>query len=98
MTSRELLALALIALPALATVALPARSARACAGARAPGRSADRRARADAARSLALGSPSEPLIGDWLVLDAAGGLLLGVIGLVGLASVLVSPAYLDDGR
>ena len=37
----------------------------------------------------------EPVIGDWLVVDVAGGLLVAVIGLVGLASVLVSPAYLE---
>ena len=43
---------------------------------------------------VALGSPGRPVAGDWIVVDAAGGLLIGVIGLVGLASVLVSPAYL----
>ncbi|MEP7335143.1 MAG: proton-conducting transporter membrane subunit [Actinomycetota bacterium] len=47
--------------------------------------------------ALALSRPSEPVVGDWLVLDVAGGLLVGVIGGVGLASVLVSPAYLDGG-
>ena len=93
MTSRELLALALIALPALAAVLFLL----------APGGLVPALARLAALPTaalaltlsiLALGSPSEPLIGDWLVLDAAGGLLLAVIGLVGLASVLVSPAYL----
>ena len=37
-------------------------------------------------------------MGDWIVVDAAAGLLIGVIGLVGLASVLVSPAYLATLR
>src|SRR5438128_7310794 len=43
---------------------------------------------------LALRSPATPIVGDWLVVDAAGGLLVAVIGVVGLASVLASPAYL----
>ncbi len=43
---------------------------------------------------LALRASNEPVIGDWLVVDVAGGFLVGVIGLVGLASILVSPAYL----
>ena len=46
--------------------------------------------------AVALGSPDDPLVGNWIVVDAAGGLLVGVIGVVGLASVLVSPAYLRD--
>ena len=35
-----------------------------------------------------------PLAGPWLVIDVPGGLLVGIIGAVGLVSVLVSPAYL----
>lgn len=38
--------------------------------------------------------PSGALAGQWLVADAPGGLLLAIIGLVGLASVAASPAYL----
>ena len=96
MTSRELLALAVRrrsrrsprALVALAPrrLARPRRVAgalvdRGALRARARGRRARRLRRA-------------PFVGDWLVVDAAGGLLVGVIGVVGLASVLVSPAYL----
>ena len=33
---------------------------------------------------------------DWVVIDAAGGLMVGVIGLVGLASALVSPPTSTD--
>jgi hydrogenase-4 component F len=44
---------------------------------------------------VALASPGEPLVEPWLVVDAAAGLLVGVIGIVGLASVLVSPTYLE---
>jgi hydrogenase-4 component F len=35
-----------------------------------------------------------PTVGDWIVLDAAGALLVAVIGAVGLISVLLSPGYL----
>jgi hydrogenase-4 component F len=42
----------------------------------------------------ALTSASEPWIGSWLVIDAAGGVFVGVSGLVGAASLAVSPTYL----
>ncbi len=93
MTSRELLALALIALPALATMLFLLAPSGVVPGL-ARLSALPTAALALTLSLLALRSPSEPLIGDWLVLDAAGGLLLGVIGLVGLASVLVSAAYL----
>ena len=48
--------------------------------------------------AVALQAPESPTVRDWLVVDAAGGLLVGVIGLVGLASALLSPAYLDGVR
>jgi hydrogenase-4 component F len=41
-----------------------------------------------------LSEPGDPSVGDWLILDAAGGLFLAVIAVVGLASVLTSRAYL----
>jgi len=44
--------------------------------------------------ALTIRTPAAPVVGSWLVVDVAGGLLVGVIGVVGLASVLVSPAYL----
>ena len=44
--------------------------------------------------AIALARPGQPFVGRWLVVDAAGGLLVGVIGVVGLASALASPAYL----
>jgi hydrogenase-4 component F len=44
---------------------------------------------------VALADPGHPRVGSWIALDAAGGVLLAVIGLVGLVAVLVSPAYLD---
>lgn len=38
-----------------------------------------------------------PATGSWWSVDAAGGVFLAVIGLVGTASVVVSPAYLRQG-
>ncbi|HEY8705462.1 MAG TPA: proton-conducting transporter membrane subunit [Gaiellaceae bacterium] len=43
---------------------------------------------------LAFGSLSDPVVGRWVVVDAAGGLLVAVVAVVGLASVVLSPAYL----
>jgi hydrogenase-4 component F len=92
-TSRELLALAVVATPTLAafaTVAAPRRAVTAIAhiGALISAEAAI------ALSAVALSSPQRPLIERWLVVDAAAGLLVGVIGVVGFASVLVSPAYL----
>ena len=95
MTSRELLACALIAVPALTTRA-PRVVAATVVPALAVGRRRcrPRRLAARAGGARAADRRRDPSIGDWLVVDAAGGLLVGVIGVVGLASVLVSPAYL----
>ena len=93
MTSRELLALAVVAAPllsALATAAAPRRAVT-------PIASVGAVISAGAAFALAwiaLASPERPLAEKWLVVDGAAGLFVGVIGIVGLASVLVSPAYL----
>ena len=45
--------------------------------------------------TLALTDPTHPRTGTWIVLDTAGGLLVAVVGVVGLISVLISPAYLN---
>lgn len=42
----------------------------------------------------ALLDPTNRRMGTWIVLDAAGGLLVGVVGVVGLVAVLTSPAFL----
>lgn len=91
MTSRDVLALVVVAVPALsaALVALApsrlvARVALAC--------SLPAAAAALTLAVLALhGSPS---LHDGIAVDAGGGLIIGVTAVVGLASVLVSPAYL----
>jgi hydrogenase-4 component F len=44
--------------------------------------------------AIALVRSSQPQASNWIVVDAAGGLLVAVVAVVGLASVLVSPAYL----
>ena len=97
MTSRELLAVLVVCVPAAVAllVAVAPRSAvtrLALVGALPTG------GLAVALAAVALRSPGAPYAGTWIVVDAAGGLLVGVIGLVGLASVLVSPAYISTLR
>jgi hydrogenase-4 component F len=53
---------------------------------------------AAAIAAIALVDSGDPFVGRWLVVDAAAGLLVGVIGLVGVATVLVSPAWLGTVR
>ena len=90
MTSRESLALAAVAAPALFAVACAVAPRRAVAQLG----GVVSAAAALALAAVALVSPDDPLAGDWVVVDAAAGLLVGVIGIVGLTAVLVSPAYL----
>ena len=93
MTSRESLALAAVAAPALAALAVSLAPRRAVSGLATVGAIAAAAA-ALVLAAVALVSPGHPLVEPWLVVDAAAGLLVGVIGIVGLASVLVSPTYL----
>jgi hydrogenase-4 component F len=95
--SREILAALVVSVPsalALAAALAPRRHVRlvALAGCVPVG------GLALALAAVALHSPAEPAVHTWWVVDTAGGLLVGIIGLVGLASVLVSPAYLDGAR
>jgi hydrogenase-4 component F len=92
-TDRELLALAVVAAPAVAAIAAAAARQRAVNRVAATGALASAAA-AVALSAVALASPGRPLVERWLVVDAAAGLLVGVIGIVGLTAVLVSPAYL----
>jgi len=92
-TSREQLAWTVVAAPAVIAVLLvlaPRRlvTALAVAGAFVTA------GLALALSVLAFGSLSDPFVGKWIVVDAAGGLLVAVIAVVGLASVVLSPAYL----
>ena len=92
-TSRELLAVCMVGLPIVAAVLAARRAAPLCHCDRARGGRPDERDRSGA-RVLVLRRPAQPSVGDWFVADAAGALLVVVIGVVGLASVLVSPSYL----
>ena len=95
MTDRELLALVVVGLPALAAVLLalaPHRLMGCPPGARLRG--PGRRSSGWRWRAGALADPEGAEAGTWIVVDAAGGLLVAAIALVGLASVLVSPAAL----
>jgi hydrogenase-4 component F len=94
-TSRETLALAVLALPTLTAIlvaVVPRRAVQpvALAGLVLSGLVAI------ALGVVALGDPSALEVSDWVVIDAAAGLMVGVIGLVGLASALASPAYLHS--
>ena len=93
MTSRETLAFAVVAAPAFAAVAVAGAPRRAVAGVAAAG-AVVAAAFAVGLAAVALAGPEHPFIHKWVVVDAAAGLLVGVIGAVGLASVLASPAYL----
>jgi hydrogenase-4 component F len=96
-TSREALAVGVVVAPALGAV-LVALAPRRAVTAVATGVALVTCALAIALAAVALTEPGNPFVGDWIVVDAAAGLLVGVIGLVGLASVLVSPAYLGTVR
>ena len=96
MASREWLAMAVLAAPAmgvLLTAVAPQRALTRLAIAAGI-------ATAGAAiilATVALSNPGTRHLGTWIVVDPAGGLLVGVIGAVGLASVLVSPQVLAGG-
>ncbi|MDQ1288288.1 MAG: hydrogenase-4 component [Actinomycetota bacterium] len=93
MTDRILLAEVLVAAP-LAVAVIVACLPRRWTTALAVGGAAVTGALAVTVSGLALADAAHPRVGSWIALDAAGGLLVGVIGLVGLVSVLISPAYL----
>jgi len=96
-TSRETLALAAVAAPALVAALVALAPRRLVAGVALAG-AVPAGGLALALAGIALGRPGSPLAGDWVAVDAAAGLLAGVIGLVGAASVLVSPVYLAGMR
>ena len=93
MTSREALALAVLSAPVVSLAAVGVTPGRAVSAVAKIGAVAGGCA-ALALAAVALASPDQSFVGNWLVVDAAGGLLVGVIGLVATASVLVSSAYL----
>ena len=93
MTSREQLAWAVVAAPAVVTVLVllvPRRVAvtLAIVGAFVT------TGLALVLGALELKSLGDPVVGTWIVVDAAGALLVCVVAAVGFATVLASPAYL----
>jgi hydrogenase-4 component F len=95
--TRETLAVVVVVLPIL-TALLLALAPRALVTGIAVGGAIGTGGLALSLAALALADPEGSSVDTWLIVDAAGGLLVGVIGLVGLASVLASPAYLGDAR
>ena len=97
MTSREWLAISVVAVPAVGAVVVTVTPRRAIAavGLLAAGTSG---LLALALAATAIAAADDPIAGDWLVVDATAGLFVGVIGLVGLASALSSPVYLGLSR
>jgi hydrogenase-4 component F len=96
-TSREALSWAVIAAPVLVAV-LVAIVPRRLVATVAVGGAVPVAALALALAAVALGDPGTTSIGNRIAVDAAAALLVGVIGVVGLASVVVSPAYLATVR
>ncbi|HZQ15741.1 MAG TPA: proton-conducting transporter membrane subunit [Gaiellaceae bacterium] len=99
MTSRELLAVAVALLPAV-TAAVAAAAPRRAIGPVAIAGAAVSAAAAVTLAAVTLAAPGTTFETAWLIVDPAAGILVGVIGVVGAASVLVSPSYLrtvDEG-
>jgi hydrogenase-4 component F len=94
-TSREALALAAVALPALTAVAVAITPRRLVQPAAIAGLVLSALA-AISLGAVALSAPAELEVSRWVVIDAAAGLMVGVIGIVGLASAVASPAYLES--
>lgn len=93
MTSRETLALAAVALPALTALVVAVVPRRAVQPAALAGLVLSGGV-GIALAIAALADPADLTVTRWVVIDAAAGLMTGVIGLVGLASALASPSYL----
>ena len=93
MTSREWLAVAVLLVPAVAALVVTVAPRRAVAGLGLAGAGCAGLL-AIVLAGIAIAYADDPIVGDWLVVDANAGLFVGVIGVVGLASALTSPAYL----
>ena len=94
MTSREWLAMAVLAAP-VAGAAIVCLVPRRLLGRVAIAAAFVSAAAAVSFAAMALATPDQRVLGQWVVVDAAGGLLVGVIGVVGLGSALISPQLLN---
>jgi hydrogenase-4 component F len=95
-SSRELLALATVAAPALFALLLAVVPRRAVTGVACAG-GVVTAGSALALSVVALARPGRPFVDRFVVVDAAAGVFVAVIAVVGIASVLASPAYLAGG-
>lgn len=93
MTEREILGALTVAVPAAFAALVMVAPRRALPALAQAGGSASAVV-ALALATVALAAPGEPFVSEWIVVDAATGLFVAVIGAVGLVSVAVSPAYL----
>ncbi|MES1247494.1 MAG: proton-conducting transporter membrane subunit [Actinomycetota bacterium] len=93
MTSREVIAVGVAALPAVAAFAVAVVPRRAIGGAAVAGAVVSAAA-AGTFAAVTLATPTTAVATVWLIVDPLAGILVAVIGAVGLASVLVSPSYL----
>ncbi len=94
MTSRETIALLAVGLPSLTAILVAVAPRRAVQPVALTGLGLAGVA-AIVLSIVALADPGRLEVSDWVVIDAAGGLMVGVVGLVALASAIASPAYLD---
>lgn len=93
MTSSQLLAVVVVALPLVTAVVVGLTPARLTSAVSVIGAIPTSMAGLALAGS-AIGHAGHPVVGRWIVIDAAGALFLGVGSVVGLASVVLSPSYL----
>jgi hydrogenase-4 component F len=96
-TSREWLAVAVPVVPAAGAIVVSVAPRRAIAAFGLVAAAASGLL-ALALAAVAIARAEDPISGDWLVVDATAGLFVGVIGLIGIASAVTSPAYLGHAR
>jgi hydrogenase-4 component F len=96
-TSREWLSAAVLAVPLLGIAAVAA-APRGVLGRVGIGAAVATAGTALSLAIVALADPSHRELGRWIVVDTAGGLIVGVVAVVGLASAAVSPQFLAERR
>ncbi len=94
MSSREIMAIAATVAPAVTAIAVALMPRRATTAIAVVGALAAAVA-AVLFAAVTLSTPGTTVETAWLIVDPIGGILVAVIGIVGLASVLVSPSYLS---
>jgi len=95
MTGRELLVTAAVTAPSVTAAAILIVPRRAVSTVAVIGLLTSAAA-ALAAAVVALAQPASRLVGTWVVLDPAAGVILATVAFVGVGALLVSPSYLRD--